>query len=103
MDESTLAAYFELSPQLPDANVERVRFRAEVEPPHAREDERARQHLARVAQEQLEQRELGQRQLEPFAAPNDFVRGGIEGEIRESQDVGPDPALAAQEPADPRK
>src|SRR5262245_10168809 len=48
VNEARLAPCFELLPQMADADVERVGARAEVEAPDAREDEPARQHLARV-------------------------------------------------------
>ena len=65
-----------------DADVERVGARSEVEAPDGREDECARQHLAWVPEEELEQRELDQRQLDPLTAANDLVRRLVEDEIR---------------------
>ena len=50
------AARLGLAAQVADVDVERVRAEAEVVAPDALEDDRAGQHLARVAQEQLEQR-----------------------------------------------
>src|SRR5512133_1311580 len=68
VNQARLAAGFGLPPQIADVDVERIGSEAEVVAPHALEDDRARQHLARVAQEQLEEREFRPRQLDQAAA-----------------------------------
>ena len=76
-----------LAAEVPDVDVERVRGRAEVVAPHALEDDRSREHLARVAQEELEQRELGSRELDR-ASPRLHLAGPeIELEVGEAQHV----------------
>ena len=67
VQQPRLAAGLRLAPQVADVDAERVRRRAEVVAPHALEDLRARQHLARVLEEQLEQVELGARELDRAA------------------------------------
>src|SRR5919204_2107687 len=58
LQDARLAVLLELPPQVADVHPERVRGRAEVVAPHALVDLRPRQHLPRVAHEQLEQVEL---------------------------------------------
>src|SRR4051794_30389118 len=63
-DQARLAARLGLAPQVADVHVEGLRARPEVVAPHALEDLRPRQHLARIAHEQLEQQELRAGQLD---------------------------------------
>ena len=68
VDQPRLAARLGLLAQVADVDVERVRAVAEVVAPDAVEDHRAGQHLPRVAEEELEQRELGAGQGERLVA-----------------------------------
>src|SRR6476469_6255107 len=56
VDQTRRPVLLRLAAEVPDVDVQRVRGRAEVVTPHALEDDRSCQHLAWVAQEQLEQR-----------------------------------------------
>src|SRR5204862_7276098 len=87
LNQPRSAAGFRLAPQIPDIDVERVRARAEVVAPHAPEDEAARQHLARVAEEQFKQRELGSRELDRLGPARHFACAEIELEVGEAQDA----------------
>ena len=87
VDQPRLAAGLGLAPQVADVDVERVRGEAEVVAPDALEDDRPRQHLARVEQEQLEQRELGARQLDPLLSARDLARARVELEVGEAERV----------------
>ena len=61
---------------------------AEVVAPDTLVDQRAWQHLARVAHEQLEEVRLGRRQLEAAAGPSGVHRPQVEREVGEAQHVG---------------
>src|SRR5207248_10278757 len=69
LDQPRLAARLRLAPQVADVDVERVRREAEVVTPDTLEDDRASEHLARVEQKQLEQRELRAGELDWIAVP----------------------------------
>src|SRR5262245_14029544 len=87
VNEPWRAFLLRLAAEVSDVDVERVRGRAEVVTPHALEDDRAGQHLTGVAQEELEERELGAREIDrPLPAPN-LTRAEVELEVREVQDV----------------
>ncbi len=58
---------------------------AEVIPPHVLEDRRAGEHLARVAQEHLEQQELGAGERQRALAAPRLVREQIEAQILERE------------------
>ena len=74
----------------------------EVIAPHALEDRRAREHLPGVGHEELEQQELGARELDrPLTAP-DLVRRGVEDEVREAHRGGVRAVGAAQQRAQAR-
>ena len=68
LDQPRLVALLGLAPEVADVDVERVRAEAEVVAPDALEDHRPGQHLPRVEQEELQQSELGARQLDRIAA-----------------------------------
>ena len=85
VDQAWLAAGLGLLAQVADVHVERVRAVAEVVAPDAVEDHRPRQHLPRVAQEQLEQRELGPRQDELLAATGHLAGTGVQLEVGEAE------------------
>src|SRR6185312_4798707 len=103
VDQPGLAAALGLAPQVADVDVEGVRREAEVVAPDALEDQRPRQHLARVEEEQLEQRELGPRQLDPLAAARHLARAGIELDVGEAERLAGAVAGAAQQRADARE
>src|SRR5919107_1706385 len=86
VDQARLAAGLGLAAEVSDVDVERVRGKAEVVTPDALEDDRARQHLARVAQEELEQRELGARQLDRAPTALDVACAQVERNVGERQD-----------------
>src|SRR5262245_57585330 len=70
VDQAGLARLLRLAAQVADVHVERLRGRLEVEAPDALVDLVAREHDARVVEQQLEQVELGLRELElAVAAP----------------------------------
>jgi D-alanyl-D-alanine carboxypeptidase/D-alanyl-D-alanine-endopeptidase (penicillin-binding protein 4) len=93
-----------LAAQVADVDLERVGRRAEVVAPDAVEDHLARQHLTGVVHEQLEQQELGARQLDPPRAAVDLVGARVELEVREAQDLAVLlPPGAAQQGAQPRE
>jgi hypothetical protein len=85
VDQPRRAAFLRLSPQVADVHVERIGARAEVVAPDALEDDRARQHLPGIPQEQLEQRELGARELDRRVAAPDLARSEVELEVGEPQ------------------
>src|SRR5215207_9433731 len=58
----------------------------EVVAPDALEDHRAGQHLLRIEQEELQQRELSARELDRVAATADFPRCRVELEVGEAED-----------------
>src|SRR6476646_3306864 len=87
VDEPRRVALLRLAAEVADVDVERVRRRTEVVAPHALEDARPRQHLSRVAQEELEQREFGPRELDRPSAPAHLACSQVELEIGEAQNV----------------
>src|SRR5438132_8942539 len=80
-----LSAGLGLAAQVADVDVQRVRARAEVEAPDAREEKLAGQHLLGVAQEELQQAELGRRQLERARAASRLARRRVEHEVAVAQ------------------
>src|SRR6187200_1336001 len=87
VDEPRRAALLRLSTQIPDVDVQRVGRRSEVVAPHALEDDRPRQHLARIAEEELEQRKLCTGEVDRRVSASHLTRPEVELEIRETQDV----------------
>src|SRR4029079_10987715 len=85
--EPRRAPLLRFSTQIPDVDVQRVGRRSEVVAPHALEDDRPRQHLARIAEEELEQRQLCTGEVRPRASASPLTRPEVELEIRETQDV----------------
>ena len=85
VQQPRLAARLGLAPQVADVDAERVGGGAEVVAPHALEQLRAAEHLARVLEEHLQQRELGARQLERALAAPHLVRARVEHEVGEAQ------------------
>src|SRR5437016_12527653 len=83
--------------------VERVRAVGAVAAPAALEDDRPRQHLPRVPQEELEERELGPRQLDQLAAAPHLARARVELEVGEAEHLARAVAAAAEEGADARE
>jgi len=71
--------------QVADVDGQGVGGGAEVVAPDALEDRPALEHLARVAQEQLEQEELGLGQVDRPVAAADVARHGVEHEVGEAE------------------
>src|SRR5712671_253869 len=67
VDEPLLLFAFGLAPQIADVDVERVRRMTEVVAPDSLVDEGAREHLTRIAHEELEEVRLRRRQLDAAA------------------------------------
>src|SRR5690349_24101865 len=80
-DQLRLEAVVDLSPQTPHEHLQQVGEGVVIVVPHVRGDRGAVQHLARVAYEQLEQRELlgAQAQRPPRAAHLPCDEGDLEG------------------------
>src|SRR5579875_3974918 len=85
MDQARFALGFRLPPQVADVHLERVGVGPEVVTPDPVEDQLAGEHLARVAQQQLQQEELRARQLDASLATEHLAGAGIEGEVAEAQ------------------
>src|SRR5581483_5128462 len=97
MQQARLTALFQLAPQVADVHPQRVRGRAEVVTPHALVDLRPRQYLPRIAHEELEQVELGARQLEAAVTSHHLTRRGIQRQVTE-----PECAVAGAGPSQQR-
>ena len=84
----------ELAAQVADVDVDDVAAGVEVDAPHRVEELLAREHLARVAHEVLEQRELAARQvdLDVVAARGDAGLG-VEREVADGHDASRSRAL----------
>ena len=95
VQEPRLAALLGLAAQVAHVDAERVRARAEVVAPHALEDLRARQHLARVLEEQRQQLELGARELELARAAPRLPGAAVERRGRRSAARWPSSASGA--------
>ena len=89
VDEARAPAGLGLASKVADVDIEGVGRRAEVEAPDALEDDRASEHLTRIAQKELEQRELGSRQLDRSSPRAHLSRAEIELEVGEAKDVSP--------------
>src|SRR6476660_2316991 len=85
LDQAWLAARLGLASQIADVDVKRVRREPEVVAPDPFEDQRPRQHLARIEHEELEQRELGPSQLDQLPVALDLARRRIELDISEAK------------------
>src|SRR5258705_5504031 len=77
VDQARLASAFELLAQIAHIDLDNVALAAEVVAPDAIIDHLAREHLLRMAHEQLKQLILFGGQLDPPAAYVRLVRGGI--------------------------
>src|SRR5882757_1255634 len=86
VNQALLVLALRLPPEIADVDVECVRRVAEVVAPDALVDERAREDLARVAHEELEQVRLGRRQLEAASVAPGLHRTEVERQIGEPQD-----------------
>ena len=98
------AAVFGLAPQIADVDVERVRRRAEVVAPDPLEDDRARQHLPRVARKSSSNANSVRVSSIAASSAAHLARTEIELQIGEAQHVGTSrrrspPAEAAREDA----
>src|SRR3990172_2153889 len=69
--------------QMVYVNVNDVRLRVEVLPPHVLRDERSRQDPERVPQEILQERVLLKRKFRFLVAPFGLPRDGVEAQVRE--------------------
>jgi hypothetical protein len=85
VDQPRLAAELGLAPEVADVDVERVRGEPEVVAPDPIEDQRTGKDLPGVEQEQLEQRELRARELDPVAAAAHLARPGVEFQVGEAE------------------
>src|SRR5262249_26422876 len=84
VDEAREAALLGLATEVADVHVERIGGRSEVVPPDPLEDDRARQHLARIPEEQLQERELRAREIDRPPAAAHLACARIELEVREA-------------------
>src|SRR2546423_7929173 len=101
LDQTGLVAGLGLAPQVSDVDVERVRREAEVVTPHALEDDRPREDLARIHHEELEQRELGARELDRIAVAPHLTRPRVELQVGEAKNLVGAVGGPAQQRADP--
>ena len=103
MQQPPLATLLGLAAQVADVDAKRVRCRTEVIPPHVLEDGRAGQDLAGVLHEQLEQQELGLRQIDPALVAVDLVGDRVEHHVGEAEDLGVGAVVArtSQQRTDP--
>src|SRR5437879_6420297 len=72
VDQPRLALGLELAAQVGDVDLEGIGAGAEIVAPHLLEDPRPGEDHPRVAQEELQQAELGARELELALAPPDL-------------------------------
>src|SRR5690606_35036368 len=75
----------DLRTEVPDVDLDDVRIAVEREIPHAREDLRLRDDLSRVAQQELEHRELASREVDRGAAARDGLARRVEHEVAGGQ------------------
>src|SRR5579863_9022570 len=87
VNEPGLATLLGFSPEVTDVHLQAVGIETEVVPPHPVENNLAWQHLSRVAKEQLEQQELGARQLDRPLPSAHLARARVEGEVAEAEDL----------------
>src|SRR2546423_10486767 len=87
VDEPRLTLCLQLPAQVGDVDLERVGAGPEVVAPHLLEDARARDHHARVVHEQLQEPELGSRQLQLPPGAVDLNRLQVENDVRELEDA----------------
>ena len=85
VQQARLVAGLGLAAQVAHVDAQRVGGRAEVIAPHVLEDRRAGQHLAGMAQEHLQQQELGARERQhPLAAPG-LVGEAVQAQVLEGE------------------
>src|SRR5262245_15300821 len=87
VDQAGLALGLQLPAQVRHVDLERVGAGAEVVAPHLLEDARAAEHHARVVHEQLQQAELGPRELQLALAPAHLHRLQVEHDVAELEDA----------------
>ena len=85
VQQAWLAAGLGLAAQIAHVDAQRVRARAEVIAPHVLEDDRAGEHLLGVAQEQLEQQELGAREVQRALPAPGLVGEPVQAQVLEAQ------------------
>src|SRR5207249_10473305 len=101
LDQTSLATSLQLLAQGPDVDVDHVRLAQEVEPPHTLEDQVARQHLARMVQQEFEQLVLARGELQLPLSPSDFTRSAVQLEIGHPQHFGSLRCCSAQQRPNP--
>src|SRR6266550_2181155 len=84
----------QLAAQVADEDFQGVLGCRQVAAPHPVQDHRTGKDLAGVADEQLEQQELGTGELEAPTAPEGLVARGAKGEVREAEAFGGRPTVA---------
>src|SRR5438552_8255429 len=85
LDQTRPAAQLELVAQVLDAHVDQVRVAQIVEAPHVLQDLLAREHLARMTQEELEELVFARGQLEQVAIAPGFARARHQFDILKAQ------------------
>src|SRR5262249_36229384 len=102
VNQPRLPAGLGFPPEVADVDLERVRRRPQVVPPDAVEDHVPRQNLTGVAEEELEQQELGASELDQAISASHVARARVEGQVAERElalaTVGP-----AQQRTQPRQ
>src|SRR6266850_441796 len=86
LDQPVAAAAIDLAAEAPDVDLDDVRLGHEVRIPDGLDEALLREHLARMAREHLEQRELLARQADLPACPVDLAGRRIQPEIADSND-----------------
>ena len=86
----------ELAPEVADIDVDHVGSGVEVVTPHVGEQQTARQHLVRVAQESLQEGELASGQLDNAPIDGGPPRAQIEGDAAGEQHRGIGGGLVTQ-------
>src|SRR5262245_32147411 len=81
VDQPQVPGPVDLAAEIADVDVHHVRLRVEVEPPHVLGQLRPALDAPDAAHEELEQRELPDRELHLPGAARYLARRGIEGEI----------------------
>ncbi len=88
MNEPRQTLDFQLTPQVPDINLDDVTLPAKIVAPDSIKDKIARQHIAGVAHEQFKQFILFGRQLDGSATTTGLTRTGVKFQVRKPEDLG---------------
>src|SRR5437016_5461626 len=81
VDEFVVGVDIDFVTEIPNVDVDQVRFAQKVRTPNAVENFVARMHLVRVHEQEFEQREFLRRQFDVPASALHFVRVAVEDEI----------------------